>query len=142
VYHISAAFSSLYCTAAISALNRTEPPVTFISRLQSLYPCFFTTMSCSPGGRFNVEGVFPINFPSTSISQFFTVASIVRPAAALTGITLRGTAGTGAGEPRPLEERPQEPQLLELRRLVPQAAVEGPRAPRRGQAEWEGAPNS
>jgi hypothetical protein len=36
-------------------------------------------MSCLPGARFSVEGVLPAKLPSTSISQFGTLASMVSP---------------------------------------------------------------
>jgi hypothetical protein len=49
-----------YCTATISALTRIAPLATFMLRVQTLYPAFFTKMSCLPGSRFIVEGVFPI----------------------------------------------------------------------------------
>lgn len=41
---------------------------TVIVRCQVLKPAFSITTACSPGVSFKVEGVLPINFPSTVMS--------------------------------------------------------------------------
>jgi hypothetical protein len=98
----------------ISALSLPLPLPTIMLRDQSWYPLFFTKISCLPAATFTVEGVLPTKLPSTSISQFGTLASIVSPDRAAAGdrqpkrhrrgpklrhIELQMEAKAGAGRP-------------------------------------------